>query len=1019
MLRIKALGSLTVVGPDGPIVNAAAQPKRLALLALLTRAGARGITRDKAIGYFWPDADEDRARRSLANALWAMRRDLGSEDVFLPGNDLRLNPELVSSDVAEFDTAIAGGKYTQAATLYEGPFLDGFRLVAAPEFERWVEAERTALAHQFLGVAEKLARGAEAMGDAEAAVGWWRRIVSHDPLNARFALGLMRALVASGDRIGAMRHAQIYQALIDQELDLPPDRAVVEFANELRAALASSPSDPVDREVRVASASTGAPSQSPAAIEIVEADGRADPAGESAAELGRAAEPVSERVQTSPARATAPSIAGPHRRLTRLRWAAAAGGVLVVGALAASRGYLPFGRKNEVPVLALGQIADYRKDRSTELVKPLTDMLATALARCNSVRVVSTARMYELTSRSMPSDGSPSPQAYVGAARAAGATELLEGALYEVNDTTLRLDVRRMDVRTGRVQASHSIVAHGPFVLADSATARLLGDFDAPAPSGSIADVTTRSLAAYRFYEEGLRAFYQDDLVSAGRLFKAALGEDSTFASAAYYLALSYRQDEVANAYPMFERAVRLSANASDRERLIILARWEERTSSPALRATAESLLVRYPQEVEGHLFTGVVRVADGEYLTAVPHLERAIAMDSLGLHGARAQCTACDAFAWLVTAYELADSLHLAEQAARRWLKLQPRSGLPYAALADVLFHQGRTDEGIATWRERSRYAPGYEVGEDVIARFHIHGGEFGKADELMRAVVATGTPARRVEGYWLLALSSRYQGRLRDALAYAREEYRTSREARPAGTPPQGGVSEAQVLQELGRGREAAAIFDAIARWNPGMRPAPDVAPGMTARHRSWNLTHAASALASVGDTATLAARADTIQFYGSRSLFRLHRELHHHVRGLLMAARGRDDEAIAEFRQALTSPSSGYTRTNYELGRALLRRGRPAETIAVVTPALRTGVEATSYYVTRVELHELVAQAWDSLGSGSGVALPAPITRAAAIDSAAAYYRRVARAWKSGDPAFAARAERAETRLRALGR
>ena len=53
---------MTVVGPDGPIVNAASQPKRLALLALLARAGERGITRDKALGFFWPDAEEDRLR---------------------------------------------------------------------------------------------------------------------------------------------------------------------------------------------------------------------------------------------------------------------------------------------------------------------------------------------------------------------------------------------------------------------------------------------------------------------------------------------------------------------------------------------------------------------------------------------------------------------------------------------------------------------------------------------------------------------------------------------------------------------------------------------------------------------------------------------------------------------------------------------------------------------------------------------------------------------------------------------
>src|SRR4029453_3060946 len=60
MFRIKALGSLTIVGGDGPLMGAASQPRRLAVLALLTRAGERGMTRDKIAACLWPDADEER-----------------------------------------------------------------------------------------------------------------------------------------------------------------------------------------------------------------------------------------------------------------------------------------------------------------------------------------------------------------------------------------------------------------------------------------------------------------------------------------------------------------------------------------------------------------------------------------------------------------------------------------------------------------------------------------------------------------------------------------------------------------------------------------------------------------------------------------------------------------------------------------------------------------------------------------------------------------------------------------------
>ena len=989
MLRIKALGCLAVVGPDGPVAGAAAQPRRLAILALLARAGERGVTRDKILGYLYPDTEEDRARRTLANAIYALRRDLGSDESLLGGNDLRLNPDVVSCDVVEFEAALAAGELARAAALYEGPFLDGFRLAGAPEFERWADAQRTAIDHAYVGAVAKLARNAVAAGHHEEATAWWRKLTASDPLNARYATGLMEALVALGDRTGALRQARIYEALVEQELDLPPDRSVVELAQRLRE-------EPASREV-------GGPPEKDVTTTAVPTHNQTH----------------APATTSSPEAPPLPSAAPRTRRRLAPLVIAAITGAAILAAVVLARRTARSAADPGVPVLALGRLADYRKDRSTELVKPLTDMLATALARSPAFRVVSTARLYDLTARATAQPGNAT-DGVVTAARTAGATELLEGALYVVDDTTLRLDVRRIDLATGNVRAAHSVSARTPFALADSATARILGDVGAAPPAGSIADVTTRSLTAYRFYEEGLRAYFQDDLAAAERLFTAAVTDDTTFASAAYYLALSVRHDDQRPTLPMLERAVRLAGHAGDRERLTIQARWDLATSSPRLRASAESLLVRFPEEVEGSLFTGIVRVADGRFLDAVPHLQRAISMDSLSLVGARAECHACEAFRWLIAAYQHADSLALAEREVRRWMTLQPRSGLFYASLVDVLSDQGRVQEAIAAWRERSRMAPGQQMDEDVVTRMQIKAGAYREADELMRSVLATGSAIRRSEALWLVVLSERHQGRLSAALASAREEHRLTRTARPEAEPPLGGIAEAQVLLELGRGRESAAIYDAIARWQPRTLVPSDSASGVAGRRRAWHLTHAANGLAAVGDTVGLAARADTIQREGARSAYRLHRELHHHVRGLLLVARGQDDAAVGEFRQALDSPTRGYTRTNFELGRALMRLGRFAEAVSVLQPALRGSVEAANYYVTAPELHELLAQAWDTLSSDAGrrsVAAALP-PASVARDSARAHYGWVARAWASGDPPFAARAAKARARVTALG-
>jgi Tol biopolymer transport system component/DNA-binding SARP family transcriptional activator len=238
VLRVHTFGRLHVRGTDGGVLSgSAAQPRRLAILALLASAGEQGLTRDKVLAYLWPDAEEERSRRMLNQALYALRQDLGSDDVFLGTRELRFNPDLVSSDVAEFEEALSRGKLEDAAARYAGPFLDGFRLPGAPEFDRWAEEERAGLAGSYAESLAKLARRSEDLGDWAQAVEWWRRAAAQDPLNGRVALRLMRALVAANDRNGALRHARVYEALVEQELDLPPDREVVAYAEQLRREL--------------------------------------------------------------------------------------------------------------------------------------------------------------------------------------------------------------------------------------------------------------------------------------------------------------------------------------------------------------------------------------------------------------------------------------------------------------------------------------------------------------------------------------------------------------------------------------------------------------------------------------------------------------------------------------------------------------------------------------------------------------------------------------------------------------
>ncbi len=193
------------------------------------------MSRERLTRLFWPDDEEERAKKALAQAIYALRRDLQDDGAIEGTRDLTLNADVISSDVAEFASLTKAGRLEDAAALYVGGFLDGFHLVGAADFERWVEEERSALQAQYTRTVERLAMAADTDGHTERAVSWWRALTSIDPLNAQTAVRYMHALDAAGQRSAALTHARIYETLIAQELDLPPDRAVIALAEELRA----------------------------------------------------------------------------------------------------------------------------------------------------------------------------------------------------------------------------------------------------------------------------------------------------------------------------------------------------------------------------------------------------------------------------------------------------------------------------------------------------------------------------------------------------------------------------------------------------------------------------------------------------------------------------------------------------------------------------------------------------------------------------------------------------------------
>ena len=211
MRQLRTFGGLSIQDDGASLTGAATQRKTLALLALLSASDNHGMSRDKLIACLWPESDTEHGRNLLKQACFGLRRDLHEPELFLGTTELRLNPAAIASDGHAFQEAVERGDLAGAVALYRGPFLDGFYLTGADDFERWVETERARMARVVCEALESLATRAAAHGDHRAAEQWWRRLTQIDPLSSRAALGLMMALVAAGEPAAAIQHARAHE----------------------------------------------------------------------------------------------------------------------------------------------------------------------------------------------------------------------------------------------------------------------------------------------------------------------------------------------------------------------------------------------------------------------------------------------------------------------------------------------------------------------------------------------------------------------------------------------------------------------------------------------------------------------------------------------------------------------------------------------------------------------------------------------------------------------------------------
>jgi DNA-binding SARP family transcriptional activator/Tfp pilus assembly protein PilF len=243
MIELRVLGTLALQSLDrGASAAGVTQPKRLALLLYLALAEPSGQhSRDSLMALLWPEADDESARRSLRNTLYGLRQALGDGAIMSHGEGyIELDPSAIRCDALLVRELLAAQRWNDALAAWAGDLAPGFHLAGAPEFDRWLDAQRAALRR---AVADAGWRRVDEMErDGKPEVGETaRRAWAIDPTNEAGARRLMQLLDGTAGHASALRAYDDLADYLRREYDTAPSAETRAVADRLSVRAQATP----------------------------------------------------------------------------------------------------------------------------------------------------------------------------------------------------------------------------------------------------------------------------------------------------------------------------------------------------------------------------------------------------------------------------------------------------------------------------------------------------------------------------------------------------------------------------------------------------------------------------------------------------------------------------------------------------------------------------------------------------------------------------------------------------------
>jgi non-specific serine/threonine protein kinase len=288
----------------------------------------------------------------------------------------------------------------------------------------------------------------------------------------------------------------------------------------------------------------------------------------------------------------------------------------------------------------------------------------------------------------------------------------------------------------------------------------------------SIAEVTTASMEAYRYFLRGRDSYERLYNEESRRYLEKAVRLDPDFAVAHLYLAWIHdrlRDNKARNA--AFEKAKALADRATEKERLYIEAAYARTIEQDARKRfqILGKIARKYPAEKRVHQRLASHYRGKRQYYQAVEEYKKVLELDpNYGW--------ALNELAYMYTDVEEFDR---AAEYFRRYAEISPGDANPVDSMGELYFRMGRLDEAIDQYREALEIKPGFYYAYWEIAYIYALKEMYRETLEWIdRYIAQAPSPGTRAEGLRWKSFYRVWLGDIDGALAEAQRLESAARE-------------------------------------------------------------------------------------------------------------------------------------------------------------------------------------------------------------------------------------------------